>query len=504
MNKSSERKIAVFLSYTNIIIKNLIVFLYTPFLLRYLGQSEYGIYQMTNSVIMGLSVLSMGFSGSYVRFYMKFKTAKDKKSISSLNGMYLLLFLGMAIVSLLIGSILVINTEKFFGTAFTASQVNQTKILMGILVLNIALTFPSTVFDCNILANEKLKFQQGRQLAQTIVVPLISIPLIILGKGSIAIVITQTVTTLLLLLMNIRFAIIKLNMRFSFKNFPLGLLKEVSVFSFFIFLNQLIDLVNNNVPSFIVGMFLGAQEVAVYSVAAQMKNLFFMLSVGLSGVYVPYINELVSSGTTKRTLVDLMAKVGRMQLILLTFILGGFIALGKYFIIIWAGKDNIQAYYLLVLMIFPVLVPLSQNVGIEIQRAMNMHHFRSIIYSIFAFINIIVTILSVIKFGIVGSIFGYIIATVCANGIAMNWYYQKKMGLEMIIFWKSIINIFIPFTLATVIVFVIASCMNSISIFMFIILGIVYSIIYITLYLRVSASEFELMNIKNLFIKIKK
>lgn len=426
MNKNSERRIAIVLSYANIIIKNLIVFLYTPFLLKYLGQSEYGIYQMTNSVIMSLSVLSMGFSGSYVRFYMKFKNANDKKSINNLNGMYLLLFIGMAILSILIGSILVANTRRFFGTSFTMEQVHKTKVLMGILVLNIALTFPSTVFDCNILANEKLKFQQGRQVAQTIIVPIISIPLIVLGAGSEAIVITQTITTFLLLVMNINFAVTKLSMRFSFTAIPVGLLKEVSIFSFFIFLSQVIDLVNNNVPSFIVGMFLGAKDVAIYSVASQIKNLFFMLSVGLSGVYVPHINELVSSGTTKKTLLNLMIKLGRMQLILLTFILGGFIAIGKYFIIIWAGQDNIQAYYLLILMVLPVLVPLSQNVGIEIQRAMNRHYFRSIVYSIFAFINIVVTILSVVKFGILGSIFGYIIATVCANGIAMNWYYQKK------------------------------------------------------------------------------
>jgi O-antigen/teichoic acid export membrane protein len=171
---------------------------------------------------------------------------------------------------------------------------------MGILVLNIALTFPSTVFDCNILANEKLKFQQGRQVAQTIIVPIISIPLIVLGAGSEAIVITQTITTFLLLVMNINFAVTKLSMRFSFTAIPVGLLKEVSIFSFFIFLSQVIDLVNNNVPSFIVGMFLGAKDVAIYSVASQIKNLFFMLSVGLSGVYVPHINELVSSGTTKK------------------------------------------------------------------------------------------------------------------------------------------------------------------------------------------------------------
>ncbi|MBU5360856.1 oligosaccharide flippase family protein [Enterococcus raffinosus] len=504
MDKSSERKFAVVLSYANIIIKNLIVFLYTPFLLKYLGQSEYGIYQMTNSVIMGLSVLSMGFSGSYVRFYMKFKNAKERKSINSLNGMYLLLFLGMALLSLLIGSILVVNTKKFFGASFTGEQVHQTKVLMGILVLNIALTFPSTVFDCNILANEKLKFQQARQVAQTILVPIISIPLIIFGAGSEAIVITQTGTTFLLLIMNANFAITKLNMRFSFKSIPIDLLKEVSVFSFFIFLSQVIDLVNNNVPSFIVGMFLGAKDVAVYSVASQIKNLFFMLSVGLSGVYVPHINELVSSGTTKKTLLNLMIKVGRMQLILLTFILGGFIAIGKYFIVTWAGKDNIQAYYLLILMIFPVLVPLSQNVGIEIQRAMNKHYFRSIIYSIFALINIGVTVLSVIKLGLVGSIFGYTIATVCANGVAMNWYYQKKMGLDMKIFWKNIISVFVPFVISTSIVFTLSNFMKNINIWIFILLGLIYSILYIAIYLRISATDSELSNVKNLINHIKR
>lgn len=504
MNKNSERRIAIVLSYANIIIKNLIVFLYTPFLLKYLGQSEYGIYQMTNSVIMSLSVLSMGFSGSYVRFYMKFKNANDKKSINNLNGMYLLLFIGMAILSILIGSILVANTRRFFGTSFTMEQVHKTKVLMGILVLNIALTFPSTVFDCNILANEKLKFQQGRQVAQTIIVPIISIPLIVLGAGSEAIVITQTITTFLLLVMNINFAVTKLSMRFSFTAIPVGLLKEVSIFSFFIFLSQVIDLVNNNVPSFIVGMFLGAKDVAIYSVASQIKNLFFMLSVGLSGVYVPHINELVSSGTTKKTLLNLMIKLGRMQLILLTFILGGFIAIGKYFIIIWAGQDNIQAYYLLILMVLPVLVPLSQNVGIEIQRAMNRHYFRSIVYSIFAFINIVVTILSVVKFGILGSIFGYIIATVCANGIAMNWYYQKKMGLKMNFFWKNVVNIFIPFIASTAIVFTISSYIKNIGLGMFIILGLIYSIIYIALYLCVSATESELKNIKNLIAHVKR
>lgn len=78
---NSQRKSGAFLAYFNIILKNLVIFLYTPFLLRYLGQSEYGLYQMTNSVITSLSLLSMGFSGAYIRFYTRSRIAKDEEGI---------------------------------------------------------------------------------------------------------------------------------------------------------------------------------------------------------------------------------------------------------------------------------------------------------------------------------------------------------------------------------------------------------------------------------------
>lgn len=503
MDKSSERKFAVVLSYANIIIKNLIVFLYTPFLLKYLGQAEYGIYQMTNSVIMGLSVLSMGFSGSYVRFFMRYKTKKDEEGIKNLNGMYLLLFVGIAFLSLFIGLILVMNTKTIFGTSFTVEEVRITKILMGILVFNIALTFPSSVFDCNILAQERLKFQQSRQIVQTLLAPLVSIPLVLLGMGSIAVVGAQTLTTLILMILNIKYAVIQLGMRFNFKKIPLGLLKEVSVFSFFIFLSQIIDLANNNIPSFIVGALLGAKDVAIYSVAAQVKNLFFMLSVGLSGVFVPHINELVSKDAPKKLLLDLMVKVGRLQFILLTFILGGFISVGQYFIKIWAGEANIQAYYLIILMIFPVLIPLSQNVGIEIQRAMNRHYFRSVVYLIFAVINVIVTAISVNNFGVLGATFGYVIAMICANGMAMNWYYQNKMGLNMKKFVRSLTNILIPFVFATFVVSFVSNLINQMNITVFCLLGILYSLIYGLLYYFVSASKLEIDYFKGLINRVK-
>lgn len=56
-----QRKYGAALSYLNIIIKNAVTFLYTPFLLNTVGQADYGLFQMTNSVVMSLSLLSIAF-----------------------------------------------------------------------------------------------------------------------------------------------------------------------------------------------------------------------------------------------------------------------------------------------------------------------------------------------------------------------------------------------------------------------------------------------------------
>ena len=76
MINSNNRKISVFLSYLSQLIHILSGLIYTPIMLRMLGQSEYGLYQLVASVVSYLSLLSLGFSGSYMRFYSRYKVKK--------------------------------------------------------------------------------------------------------------------------------------------------------------------------------------------------------------------------------------------------------------------------------------------------------------------------------------------------------------------------------------------------------------------------------------------
>lgn len=494
-----QRKYGAMLSYINILLKNIVNFIYTPFLLHYIGQADYGLFQMTNSTIMSLSLLSMGFSSAYVKFYINYKVKEDKDGIKKLNGLYLLLFIGIGILALIVGSVFVINVPNLFGRTLSHHELTLTRNLMIVMVINIALTFPSSVFESNIIVNEKFVFQQSRQVLQSVLVPCIAMPLILIGFGVMSIVCTQLIITIFFLFLNISFCLKKLEMQFDFVNIKFSLLKEIGIFSFFIFLNQIVDLVNNNSPNFILGMIRGASEVATFAIAIQIKNIFFMLSTTLSNIFVPRVNELVSSGASKEILTNLMIKVGRIQMTILFFILGGFIVIGQYFIDIWAGSKNQSAYFLIILMVLPAIVPLCQNIGIEIQRAMNKHIFRSISYFLFAIVNIIVTIVGTKQWGLIGASLGYVVSLVCANGILMNWYYQRKMGLDMKKYWGQTLKVSIPFIVTTLFLEGIKNFIPVHSFVVFALFGIVYVLIYGLIYYKFIMSNEE----RNMVFKIK-
>ena len=50
-NSMSQKRMGMVLSYANIIVFIGVSFLYTPIMIRILGQSEYGIYSLASSIV---------------------------------------------------------------------------------------------------------------------------------------------------------------------------------------------------------------------------------------------------------------------------------------------------------------------------------------------------------------------------------------------------------------------------------------------------------------------
>ena len=156
--KIHQLKSGVFLTYCTQGVHILTGLLYTPIMLRLLGQSEYGLYQLVSSVVSYLSLLSLGFSTGYIRFYSRYKIQDDEKGIAKLNGMYAVIFTVIAIVCLLCGGVMVWRADLVFGTGLSAAELEKAKILMAMMVFNLAITFLNSVFSSHISAPEKFFF----------------------------------------------------------------------------------------------------------------------------------------------------------------------------------------------------------------------------------------------------------------------------------------------------------------------------------------------------------
>ena len=475
---ASQRKAGALLGYVNIIVKNLVNLVYTPMLLAYVGQADYGVFQTSNSFVFTLTILSVGFSQAYVRFFMLRKINGTEDDIRELNGMYIAFYSVISLIALAIGLAFASNVGLFFSSSFTDSEVALAGELMGIMAFNVAASLFSTVFDAYVIANERFTYRQTRQIFTTLATPGLAFVLLNLGMGAVGVAIAQLAIVLVLLGMNASYSIKRLGMRFSLRRFDPALFKAVLVFSSWIFINQICDLINQSVPNILLGVLTSAVVVSVFAVSVQIRQIFYSLSTTISSVFIPKINQMVATSDDNCELTRLMTRVGRYQMFLFCWVYCGFVLLGRFFIAKWAGEGFLDAYYLICAMTLPVGVPLCQNTGIEIQRAKNRHKARSIVYLAMSCINVVFTWFAAPYLGYWAPAIAYIASIALGNGLFMNWYYHTRIGLDMKFFWKRNLPVIAASACVTVAGFVVARFVPVSSWFGFCAWGLGYSAVF--------------------------
>ena len=437
----NQKKAGILLSYVSEIVKILSALFYTPVMIRLLGTSEYGLYGLVSSVVSNLALLNLGFTAAYVRYYSQTKVNGTKDEMGQLNGMFMTMFILIAIIAAVCGIIMIQNMHAIFKTGLKENEYATARVLMILMVFNLSISFPNSVFDCIISAHEQFFFQRLLTVLQSILNPFLTLPLLLLGFGSIGMIIIATGLTIAKVIINIWFVLKKLKVRFIFKHFNFSLLKDIWKFTIFLFINQIIDQINWNVDRFLLGRMIGTTAVAVYGLGGQINTMYLQLSTSVSSVFVPQINRIIAERNDNHELSLLFIKIGRMQFIILALVLSGFVFVGHPFMIMWGGADFSDSYYVALWLITPVTVPLIQNIGIEIQRAKNMHRARAIVYLLIAIGNILLSIPLIMKFGSIGAAIGTAVSLFAGNILFINWYYSRKMGLEIGLFWKNILSL---------------------------------------------------------------
>lgn len=446
MNKNNQLKTGSILSYLQMALSVIIQLVYTPVMIRLLGKHEYGLYQTVASTISMLSILSLGFNSGYIKYFSIYKKEDNRNSISKLNGLFLIIFAIIGFIGLLCGLFLSFHLDLVFDEGLTQAEYAKARIMMLLLTFNLAVSFPMSVFQNIISAHERFIFLKLLGMIKTVFSPLITLPLLLIGYRSIAMVTVTVSINLFVDIIYLWYVFFKMREKFIFKNFEKGIFKSLFAYTAFIALNTVIDQINWNIDKLLLGRFKGTAEVAVYSVGYTIYGCYMMFSTSVSGVFTPRIHKIVNDtkdnlNEQRAKLTELFTRVGRLQFIILSLIASGIVFFGKFFITgIWAGEGYDNSYFVALLLVIPASIALIQNLGIEIQRAENKHQFRAIAYAIMALINLGLSIILCQKFGAVGSAIGTAISLVLANGLVMNIYYNRKCNIDIPFFWKNILR----------------------------------------------------------------
>lgn len=497
----NQLKAGVVLNYVVIILNTVVGLLYTPYMLRMMGQSEYGLYSLVASVIAYLTVLDLGFGNAIVRYTAKFRAEKKTEEQYEMFGMFFLLYLVIGIIAFGIGLGLYFNVGTLFGNTMTAVELDRARIMMLLLVANLAFTFPMSIWGSIIQAYEDFVFQKSLNIFRIILNTAVMICLLHFGYKAVAMVVVQTIFNVLTLVLNFIYCRRKLNIHiyFRFKHFHWGFLKEVAIYSFWIFLNAIMDRVYWSTGQFVLGAIVGTAAVAVFAIAIQLEGMYMQFSTAISSVFLPKVTAMVATNRSRKEISDLFIRTGRMQYIVLAYILSGFIIFGRQFIELWAGAGYSDAYIISLLFFIPLTVPLIQNLGITILQARNEMKFRSVLYIIIALVSLAMQIVLTRFFGGIGCAMGVSGALVVGQILIMNVYYRRRQDLDIMTFWKEISKMsIIPIVLIFSSMLVIRHFF-ALDSWGKLILGIAaFSLVYIPLFFRFSMTDDE----RNLFISM--
>lgn len=433
MSSKRQLKRAAIISYLSIGINIVIGLLYTPWMVREIGQANYGLYTLASSFIT-LFMLDFGISGALSRYLSKYRAEQKQEEAEKTLGATYLLYLIIDIIAFLILSIVFIFLEDIYAELST-NELELFKILFLIVAFYNIISFPATTQNGILISYEKLVLLKACELVHKFLTIFFVIIALTLDLGVIWVVIANVGSGLITI--TAKYVIIKrtIPLKPSFDRLSKQIFKSIFSISVWVTIISLAQrLIYNMAPS-VLGIVAGSIAISIYAPASTLGGYFYVIASAINGLFLPYISRKVAENRIN-DIQQTMNQIGRYQFIILGWVVITFIGIGKHFMILWMGKDFELSYYCGILIFLPALFEYAQQIGNTTILVQNQVKIQAIGFSIIGIIIIIISFLLGKIWGAVGvcisiSLGGF------ANVMLQSYIFSTRLKLNMIDFFKK-------------------------------------------------------------------
>lgn len=432
----NQYKIGATLSYVSILLTNVIGLFVTPFIIKSLGDSEYGLYTFIGSFVAYLSLMDLGLNNAIIRFVAKYRAEKDSISEKKFLGTTLSIYGVISLFVLIIGGLLYFNLDSIFSKSLDFNQIEKAKTMFLILLLNIAIVLPGGSFTAICNAYEHFIFPRAMQIIKYLLRTLTVVAVLSAGGKAISIVAIDTVYNVLVITISIFYVLNKLKIKFDFSEKSWNAAKPIFNYSIWIFIGALVHLLQWNAGQIVLGLRQDTIQVAIFSIGSMLGSYYCIFAGSINVLLLPKANQMVVYGKSTDELNGMMVKVTNLTNFISFFILSGFFLVGSEFIHLWVGATYSQSWFVAMLMMVAITFPLSQNFGSCILEAKNKVRFVSLFNLSSILLGVIASFFVSPKYGITGITICIFISMMMST-VALNLYFKKIFDFRIGAFFRK-------------------------------------------------------------------
>lgn len=489
MNKRGR---GIVLSYIYTALNTVLGIFMSAFIIRILGQIEYGVYQTMTSFLSYIVLFEFGTGTIMTRnisLCAKDGTEKEKinKNVSTI--MVIALFLCIIILSALV--IFYLFIPSVYSKSLTASQIKYGRILFAIVGIRAICAFLTQTMNGAILGFEKYSFQQIVKLIYLLVRTGLVITLILLTPYSLTIVIIDTSLSFVELFVVMYYCFIKLGLKIKLSLFDFSIFRMMLPLAFAMFLQTVVNMANGNVDKFVIGVVMSPEAVSVYSVGLYIYTVFSSLTTIPISMYMPQIAKNMKEGMSGFVLTKSLVQPCRLIAIIGGLILFGFVTVGKQFIVLVYGEQYVEAWLISIVIMGPMYINMCNGVLVNVLDVLRKRMSRSIFLLFTTIANIGLTIWWIVSWGMLGAAVATGICTLIGQDILMNIYYKKKININVVwLYLETFKGILIPLIISSSLGFCVTYLFNNV-LSQFFVGGIVFVVCFSFFYLLIGANNYE-------------
>lgn len=498
----NQKRIGVIIQYINMATSMAISIFLTPFLIHILGDSDYGVYRIVQSFAAQLSFMTFGISILVTRNVVKYNMLGQKREKENFLATAYIIAVILAILVVIIGGILFLGIDSLFSKSMTEAELFQTKKIFWLFIANLSFTILIDSVVGLVSAHEKFAVRYGALLLKNVLRVIILVVALQIFRNSLVIAIVDLLCSILLFIFYYIYGTFVLKESAKLHSLNLKEIKETMVFSTAILLQTIVNQVNQNLDSVILGAMTNTETVTMYSNALVIFTSFNSITLIVSTVFVPSATRLVVGKASSEELTDFVVKPGRLQCMIGSLILSGFFIFGKEFIRFWVGERYIGAYGVALLLMVSTFIPLVQNMTNSILDAMLKRMGRSIIAISMAIINVAISIVLIKRIGYMGAAIGTALSYIIGNGILMNIYLFKVTKINLRKMYVGILSRIWIVSIICTIAFIPCHYIRYQSVWTLLLMIVLYMIVYCVMMYLFGTKKYEKEYAKN-FLHIK-